>query len=197
MRRPGRRGRPRSARHLPARRAPIPRRCSGRSSTARHASWRNCGRSTPTCGGRAGCWAGRAPRDARSGTRQFAFQSGVFVDASGRIYFTDVTSSRVVRVNDVTGAGWIAFGTRGSGPGQFDLPAGIAVDASGRIYVADASNNRIVRVSDMTGAGWATLGSRGSGPNQFAFPQGIFIDGAGRIYVSDALNDRTARINDM
>jgi streptogramin lyase len=129
--------------------------------------------------------------------RQFAFQSGIALDASGRIYFSDVTNARIVRVDNITGAGWVTFGNRGTGRNQFDLPAGVLVDGTGRIYIADASNARIVRINDMSGAGWTALGSRGAGPSQFNFPQGVAVDGAGRIYVADALNDRIVRINDM
>ncbi len=65
-----------------------------------------------------------------------------------------------MRVDGMTGAGWITLGTQGTGPRQFQLPVGIAVDPSGRIYVAVVLNGGIVRVDDMTGAGWITF----SGP---------------------------------
>ena len=90
-------------------------------------------------------WTTLSMQSAPPGTgRQFAFQSGIVVDGSGRIYFSDVTNSRIVRVDNITGAGWVTFGSRGTGRNQFDLPAGISVDATGRIYIADASNSRIV-----------------------------------------------------
>ena len=144
-------------------------------------------------------WTTLATQTAAAGTgrQEFTFQSGIAVDASGRIYFSDVANSRIVRVDTIGGAGWTALGGRGNGRNQFDLPTGVCVDGQGRIYVADASNARIVRINDMTGAGWTVLGSRGAGPSQFNFPQGIAVDGAGRIYVADALNDRIVRINDM
>lgn len=78
-------------------------------------------------------------------------------------------------MDDMTGAGWIALGTRGSGPRQFRRANGIFVDAGGRIYVVDELNHRVIRMDDMSGAGWTTLGKFGEGKGQFVLPGGIFI----------------------
>ena len=42
----------------------------------------------------------------------------IAVDAQGRIYVADL--HRVVRMNDITGNGWTAFGSHGNGNGQFN-----------------------------------------------------------------------------
>lgn len=94
--------------------------------------------------------------------KKFANPVGIFVDRKGRIYVGDAGHNRIVRMNDMTSAGWTTLGTRGAGINQFDLPNGIFVHGEGRIYVADRGNNRIVRMSDITGAGWTTLGTQGS-----------------------------------
>src|SRR3989304_5027640 len=126
---------------------------------------------------------------------------GIFVDAAGRIYIADIGSGydvrRIVRINDMTGAGWTPFGTWGKGVNTFDSPGSVFVDAAGKIYVADTANHRIVRINDMTGAGWTALGTQGSGAKQFNLPSGIFVDAVGRIYVADAGNNRVVRMNDM
>jgi hypothetical protein len=62
-----------------------------------------------------------------------------------------------LRIDDMSGAGWTAFGTRGSGDGQFDHPGGIAVGPLGRIFVVDRNNARLVRIDDLSGTGWTTL----------------------------------------
>jgi len=117
--------------------------------------------------------------------------------AAPQIYVTEDRNHRLVRIDDMTGAGWITLGTQGGGANQFSFPAGIFVEATGRIYMADGGNNRIVRVDDMTGAGWTSFGTKGSSVNQFSFPAGVAVDGAGRIYVADYFNRRIVRMDDM
>src|SRR5436309_7094640 len=113
-----------------------------------------------------------------TGVNQFMSPTGIFVNPSGQIFVTnmgamrvtDPGSMRLVRVNDMTGAGWTTFGGLGSGINEFSYPASISVNAAGQIFVADAANDRLVRINDMTGAGWTTFGSNGSGVNQFGTP---------------------------
>jgi streptogramin lyase len=66
-----------------------------------------------------------------SGTNQFnctqAQMGGIFVDSAGRIYVVDAGNSRIVRMDDMTGSGWIAFGTHGTGVNQFLVPSTIFV----------------------------------------------------------------------
>ena len=100
---------------------------------------------------------------------------GLLPPAVGQIFVADQSNHRIVRINDMTGAGWTSFGSTGSGVNQFNVPTGIFVNAGGQIFVADQTNHRIVRINDMTGAGWTTFGSLGSGVNQFADPTGIFV----------------------
>jgi hypothetical protein len=45
------------------------------------------------------------------------------VDAAG-IYVTDKSNSRIVRISDLTGAGWTTLGSLGERRGQFNLPWG-------------------------------------------------------------------------
>ncbi len=83
--------------------------------------------------------------------------SGIAVDTAGRIYVAEWANSQIVRIDNLDGAGWTAFGSYGSGRGQFSSPSSIFIDPAGRIYIADKGNSRIVRMNDMTGAGWTTL----------------------------------------
>src|SRR5438552_1008848 len=115
-----------------------------------------------------------------------------------KIYVSDESNNRIVRMDDMAGTGWTPFGVFGSGMNQFKFPSGIYVSAAGQIFVTDTSNHRIVRMDNMTGAGWTALGgpSSGSGMSQFNAPFGIFVS-AGQIYVADTSNTRIVRINDM
>src|SRR2546426_7026869 len=102
-------------------------------------------------------WAGRGCLLAGSGMNQFSSPAGIFVSA-GQIYVADWNNNRIVRMNDMTGAGWTELGMFGSGPNQFNGPFGIFVSA-GQIYVADRHNNRIVQMDSMTGARWTAFGT--------------------------------------
>ncbi len=109
------------------------------------------------------------------GVNQFAFPVGIFVGGAGRIYVVDPGNVRIVRVNDMTGAGWMTLGTCQqhpcSGVHQFSSPTGVFVDGAGRIYVADRKSmfeGRIVRVNNMTGAGWTAFDIARP-------PRGIFV----------------------
>jgi hypothetical protein len=143
---------------------------------------------------------------AGSGVNQFGGAAGrigdVAVDATGRIYITDPGNNRIVRIDNMSGAGWTTFGTAGSGVGQFMLASGIALDAAGRIYVTDESANRVIRIDDMTGANWAEMGpvAGGSGVGEFDSPTSIAIrnTGAGeKIYVTDRDNNRVVQMTDI
>jgi sugar lactone lactonase YvrE len=116
----------------------------------------------------------------------------VAVDAAGRIYV--VTSGRLVRIDDMTGAGWT---TLANGPTTFDALKVVILDHQGRILMTDTGGYRLVRFDDMQGSGRVTFGSRGSGVGQFNRPEGLAIDALGRIYISDNDNSRIVRINDM
>jgi streptogramin lyase len=115
--------------------------------------------------------------------------SSVALDANNRIYVTDNSNNRIVRMDSISGAGAVAYGSTGSGPDQFSDPTGVFVDGLGRIYVADWGNNRIVRIDDMTGANWTPL--------PVSHPGAIFVDGAYRIYVAEYIDDRIDRFDNM
>ena len=53
---------------------------------------------------------------------------GIFVDTGGKIYAADPGNSRVVRMDDMSGAGWTTFGSTGSGNNQFIGPNSVFVE---------------------------------------------------------------------
>src|SRR5438552_15127519 len=67
-----------------------------------------------------------------------------------KIYVADESNNRIVRMDDMTGTGWTAFGTFGSGMNQFDGPVGVSVRA-GHICVVDMWYTSYVRIEDMCG----------------------------------------------
>src|SRR5438445_13759342 len=73
-----------------------------------------------------------------------------------KIYVADESNNRIVRMDDMTGAGWTPFGVFGSGPNQFRFPSGIYVSAARQILVA-AENNHIMRMEDITSAAGCTI----------------------------------------
>ncbi len=87
--------------------------------------------------------------------------SCVAIDTAGRVVISD-GDNNVARIDDISGAGFVTYGSAGSGVGQFNIIRGLFVDGANRIYVADAMNNRIARIDDMTGAGWTTYTPTGA-----------------------------------
>jgi sugar lactone lactonase YvrE len=92
-----------------------------------------------------GSWTmlGGSGHSGHSGINQFNHPACVSVDAGGHIYIADMVNNRIVRMDDMAGAKWTAFGSPGRGVSQFNRPWGVAVDTSGRVYVADDGNCRI------------------------------------------------------
>ena len=118
-------------------------------------------------------------------------------DAQGRIYIMN-SSSGIVRIDDMTGAGYTKFGPNASGQaGDFNGAKVLIFDPQGRMLISDTANNRIVRMDDFTGQNWTTYGSGGPGVGQFGAPEGLALDPQGRIYIADHSNHRIVRIDDM
>ena len=66
-----------------------------------------------------------------TGANQFNGPVGIYVDGADRIYVADAGNARIVRMNDMKGAGWMTLGN--TGPHRFMVPVGIYVDGAGQI----------------------------------------------------------------
>src|SRR5436309_13226473 len=75
-----------------------------------------------------------------------------------KIYVADESNNRIVRMDDMTGAGWTPFGTSGSGPNQFRFPVGIFVSAAEQLMVKTAINQLLMSEDKTSAAGWIILG---------------------------------------
>ncbi len=128
------------------------------------------------------------------------------LDAANNIYYTELVTHGVFRVDAKTGrvrriAGNGQGGYAGDGgdplQASFLNPADIAIDKDGNIYIADAGNSRIRRIdADLskvrTVAGNGEGGFEGEGvPATEAVlnePYGVAVDAGGNIYISDTAN---------
>lgn len=117
-------------------------------------------------------------------------------DTQGRIYIN--AGSGIIRIDDMSGAGYTKFGPNASGQvGDLNGAKIMVFDQQGRMVISDTANNRLVRMDDLTGKNWTTYGTGGQGVGQFAGPEGVAVDPQGRIYVADHSNHRIVRIDDM
>ena len=134
-----------------------------------------------------------------SGIGQFRWPNAIMVDDIGRIYVADTRNHRLVRMDDITGAGWVTCGARGRKDYQFNLPSALFVSEAGLVYVADTGNHRIVQLNWQNDecTDWVSLGRRGWGFGQFNEPTSVFVDELGRIYVADSRNHRIVRMDDI
>jgi sugar lactone lactonase YvrE len=123
-------------------------------------------------------------------------------DGGGNLFFVDVESQRIRRIDALTGIittvagnGSITFSGDGGPAVSAGLnPSDVAADGAGNLYIADYRNHRVRRVDALTGiiTTYAGTGVRGNGPDNVLatqspldFPTAIAIDGGGNVHVAD------------
>jgi len=142
---------------------------------------------------------------------QFAYPSGIAIDAAGNLYVADTQNHRIRKVtprgvvSTLAGNDKQGFADGKGKNARFSSPWGIAIDAAGNLYVADMLNHRIRKVtpegevSTLAGGGETDTDggdfADGKGNKaRFNWPIGITIDAAGNLYVADNHNCRIRKI---
>ena len=137
--------------------------------------------------------------------------SSVAVDGEGRIYFAELHSNRIARVNAdgriqvIAGTGLPGAGSDGPEATRSALsnPTHIAFDRNGNLLVVEQGNHRVRRISIAGGAistvaGNGTPGFSGDGARataaQLNQPTGVAVDAAGNLFIADMGNQRVRRV---
>lgn len=137
--------------------------------------------------------------------------SGLAVDSSGNVYFSDSANNRIRKVAPggviSTHAGNGTAGALGdNGPAvsaQLNAPTDIALDSDGNLYICDSDNNRVRKVTPggtittFAGNGNVTGVADGGQATASAVPSpsGIAADSQGNVYISSSLRVRKVALN--
>lgn len=134
--------------------------------------------------------------------------SGVILDSSGNLYFSD-SDNDVVReissgtIHTVAGscttspcAGAFAGDGKAATSASLNQPAGLTFDSAGNLYIADANNFVIRKVTGGTistvagkNVGVPFAGDLGPATSAGITPSWVAVDPAGNIYIADAFNN--------
>ena len=123
------------------------------------------------------------------GSSSFEALTGLAVDATGDLIWTDSNRDAVVRETTI-----VSDATTGAGP-IFSTPSDVAVEASGDFVVADIHLGAVLRVDPVTGdREIVSDGSTGAGP-AFDSPKAIAVEASGDLLVVDSFLDAVFRID--
>ncbi len=162
-------------------------------------------------GGRGSSGDGGPATKAEIGFSNWEDPTGLALDRSGNLYYSDFSNHRVRRIGvdgiitTIAGTGSGAFGGDGGPAAQAQLsaPAGLAMDANGNLYVADSGNHRVRKI-DSTGvittvAGTGEKGFAGDGGPavnaQLASPIDVAIDLNGNLYIAESGTSRVRKVD--
>ena len=138
--------------------------------------------------------------------------TGLAIDASGNLFFSDV-QNHVVRkidansgiINTVAGNGTPGFAGDGDAAtkAQLNYPADLVFDGAGNLYIADSNNERVRKVDTAgtitTFAGNGNVAYSGDGVQATATavhrPEGLAFDSAGNLYISETSDSRVRRVD--
>ncbi len=145
--------------------------------------------------------------------------TGLYVDASGRLWVAERDNNRVLRFDNaaakangasadgVLGQPDFVTGTTGLSATKMAEPFGVFVDVGGRLWVSEDVNNRAIRFDNAAAkpngaAADGVLGQPNFTTNTFSTTQngtgnvrGVWGDGRGRLYLVDEGNSRIVVFN--
>src|SRR5438128_1500382 len=138
----------------------------------------------------------------------------VALDVFGNLYIVQISTSRIRRIDAMTGtittvAGTGVAGYAGDGGpaanALLNTPRGVAFDSTGNLYIGDSANNRIRKVDATTriittvAGGGAPTDGLGDGlpatAAQLSIPFGAVFDALGNMYVADSANNRVRKVD--
>ncbi|MBI5086037.1 MAG: SMP-30/gluconolactonase/LRE family protein [Acidobacteria bacterium] len=147
---------------------------------------------------------------AAAASAELSYPTGIAVDKSGTIYFSDSGNNTVRKI--VSGGNISVFaGNKSAGytgdtekavDASLNLPTGLAVDSAGNVYIADTANN-VIRKVDTEGkistfAGTGAAGSSGDGAEaskaKLNRPVGLAMDASNNLFVADQMGQRIRKI---
>ena len=136
--------------------------------------------------------------------------SSIAADSEGRIYFTELHSNRIARMNadgrlqTIAGTGLPGNGADGPDATRsaLSIPSHLIFDRAGNLLVTEQGSHRVRRIAPngaiSTVAGTGTPGFSGDGGRataaQLSQPNATAVDAAGNIYIADMGNHRVRRV---
>jgi type II secretory pathway pseudopilin PulG len=130
---------------------------------------------------------------------------GLAFDPAGNLYFSDIGSYQIGKIDIAGNLTFVAGGTPGYADGSgfsagFGTYVGLCSDSGGTIFGVDTLNNRIRKitpagvVTTLSGNGSAGYVDGVSGVAQFNSIQQCIVDGTNHIYVTDAGNNAIRKV---
>jgi sugar lactone lactonase YvrE len=136
--------------------------------------------------------------------------SSIAVDSEGRIYFAELHSNRIARMNadgrlqTIAGTGLPGNGADGPDATRsaLSIPSHLIFDPAGNLLVTEQGSHRVRRIAPngaiSTVAGTGAPGFSGDGGRataaQLSQPNATAVDAAGSIYIADMGNHRVRRV---
>ncbi len=136
--------------------------------------------------------------------------SSIAADSEGRIYFAELHSNRIARMNAdgrlqaIAGTGLPGNGADGPDAtrSSLSIPSHLTFDRAGNLLVTEQGSHRVRRIAPngaiSTVAGTGTPGFSGDGGRataaQLSQPNATAVDAAGNIYIADMGNHRVRRV---